>query len=523
MVLGSGVYRIGSSVEFDWCSVSAIRTLRSMGKRAVMVNYNPETVSTDYDECDRLYFEELSAERVLDIYEVEGCEQAIVSVGGQIPNTLALELSESGMAVAGTSPTMIDSAEDRNKFSALCDASGIDQPRWQMLTSTQEALDFCKEVGYPCLVRPSYVLSGAAMNVAYSEDELTGYLGEAAEVSRDKPVVVSKFIEDGREIDVDAVAQGGRLLLHSVSEHVENAGVHSGDATLLLPQQTLSAEQVEKIDEITRKMAAALKVTGPFNMQLIAKGDEVKVIETNLRASRSFPFSSKVFGVNFIELATRAMIGADELPPSTATQPEGSYVGCKAPMFSFQRLAGADPSLGVEMASTGEVACFGPDRYDAFLKALMSTGMKLPKQNILVSIQERLRNERTLPTLQTLAKLGYTLYATEQTAKFMEAEGVPVTLLHYSESGQQPCIDEYIEERTLEMVLMFSNQFSERTVSNYAIRRLAVDYGVPLITNLQVAELFAESVEALGGKSGLKLDPRSVHEWYDARDEHASH
>jgi carbamoyl-phosphate synthase large subunit len=517
MVLGSGVYRIGSSVEFDWCSVSAIRTLRAMGKRAVMVNYNPETVSTDYDECDRLYFEELSAERVLDIYEVEGCEQAIVSVGGQIPNTLALDLSERGLKVAGTSPAMIDSAEDRNKFSALCDASGIDQPQWHMLTSTEDALEFCSKAGYPCLVRPSYVLSGAAMNVAYSAAELTGYLGEAAEVSKDKPVVVSKFIEDGREIDVDAVAQGGRLLLHSVSEHVENAGVHSGDATLMLPQQTLQPAEVELVNAITHKMAAALQVTGPFNMQLIAKDGEVKVIECNLRASRSFPFSSKVFGTNFIELATRAMIGTNELSPSDAREPP-DYVGVKAPMFSFQRLAGADPSLGVEMASTGEVACFGPDHHDAFLKALMSTGMRMPKMNILVSIQERLRNERTLPTLQKLSKLGYHLFATEQTAAYLQEQELPVTVLHYAESGKEPCIDKYIEQREIEMVLMFSNQFSERVVSNYAIRRLAVDYGVPLITNMQVAGLFADSLEKQGSAAGaeLRLDPRSVHEWYEA-------
>jgi carbamoyl-phosphate synthase large subunit len=518
MVLGSGVYRIGSSVEFDWCSVSAIRTLRKMGRRAVMVNYNPETVSTDYDECDRLYFEELSAERVLDIYETEGCEQTIVSVGGQIPNTLALDLSERGMSVAGTSPTMIDSAEDRNKFSALCDASGIDQPEWQMLTSSEEALAFCAKVGYPCLVRPSYVLSGAAMNVAFSAEELTGYLGQAAEVSKDKPVVVSKFIEDGREIDVDAVAQGGRLLLHSVSEHVENAGVHSGDATLLLPQQSLLPDEVEKVNEITHKMAAALQVTGPFNMQLIAKGGEVKVIETNLRASRSFPFSSKVFGTNFIELATRAMIGADEVDANGASQPE-DYVGVKAPMFSFQRLAGADPSLGVEMASTGEVACFGPNHHDAFLKAMMSTGMKMPQKNILVSIQEQLRDERTLPTLQKLSKLGYSLFATEKTAAYLVEQGLPVTQVFYAESKQEPCIDDFIERRDIEMVLMFSNQFSERVFGNYAIRRLAVDYGVPLITNMQVARLFADALEAQHGSAGKlqTLDSRSVHEFYEER------
>merc|ERR1719310_2022787 len=524
MVLGSGVYRIGSSVEFDWCSVSAIRTLRKMGRRAVMVNYNPETVSTDYDECDRLYFEELSAERVLDIYEQEECEQAIVSVGGQIPNTLALDLSERGMSVAGTSPTMIDSAEDRNKFSALCDASGIDQPEWQMLTSSEEALSFCAKVGYPCLVRPSYVLSGAAMNVAYSEAELFDYLNLAGEVSGDKPVVVSKFIQNGREIDVDAVAQDGRLLLSTISEHVENAGVHSGDATLMLPPQTLSEAEVKEVQAITHKMAKALNITGPFNMQLIAKDDTVKVIECNLRASRSFPFSSKCLGINFIETATQAMCGDKQIVAMERTVPEKDFVGVKAPMFSFQRLKGADPSLGVEMASTGEVACFGPDRYDAFLKSMMATGMKLPRQNILVSIQERERNEKTLPTLQKLAALGYNLYATEKTADYLTEQGVAVTKLEYADGPGGPeaenCIDAYISRGDIHLVLMFSNQFSERILINYAIRRLAVDFGVPLITNIQVAQTFAESLEAAGAhatgdqpNNKVVLDVRSLHEW----------
>ena len=523
MVLGSGVYRIGSSVEFDWCSVSAIRTLKQMNKRAVMINYNPETVSTDYDECDRLYFEELSSERILDIYEQEECEQAIVSVGGQIPNTLALDLSERGLKVAGTSPTMIDSAEDRNKFSALLDASGIDQPEWQMLSTTEEALAFCAKVGYPCLVCPSYVLSGAAMNVAYSEEELTGYLGEAAEVSKDKPVVVSKFVEDGREIDVDAVAQGGRLLLHAVSEHVENAGVHSGDATLLLPPQTLTPAELELIDEVTHKMAAALQVTGPFNMQLIVKEGTVRVIETNLRASRSTPFSSKIMGQNFIELATRAMIGTDEITPDgplVVATPPSTYVGVKAPMFSFQRLAGADPSLGVEMASTGEVACVGKTHHDAFLKAMMSTGMRMPQKNILVSIQEKLRDERTLPTLKKLSGLGFKLFATEKTALYLNEQGVDATLLHYAgDECKQPCIDDFIERRELEMVFMFSNQYSERLELNYAIRRLAVDYGVPLVTNIQVAKMFADSIEATGSTAGnlVTLDQRSINEFYEER------
>ena len=526
MVLGSGVYRIGSSVEFDWCSVSAIRTLRKMGQKAVMVNYNPETVSTDYDECDRLYFEELSLERVLDIYEAESCTQAMVSVGGQIPNTLALSMEESDIKVAGTSPKMIDTAEDRNKFSALCDSVGIDQPKWRMLSSNEDALAFCEDVGYPCLVRPSYVLSGAAMNVAYSKDELTAFLDLAGEVSGDKPVVVSKFIENAREIDVDAVAQDGRILLHAVSEHVENAGVHSGDATLVLPPRSLSAATLKKIDEITYKMAQALKVTGPFNMQLIATEDgSVKVIETNLRASRSTPFSSKCLGVNFIETATRAMCGTEKLVEMTRTTPEKNFVGVKAPMFSFQRLKGADPSLGVEMASTGEVACFGPDVNDAFLKSLLSTGMKLPRLNILVSIQARERNEKTLPTLKTLSKLGYQLYATEQTAEFLKKEGLPVTRVNYADPSAktpiQDCIDDYIARGDIHLVLMFSNQFSERLLLNYAIRRLAVDYGVPLITNIQVAQLMAESLEKVNGRATgdkpnnqIKLDVRSLHEWY---------
>merc|ERR1719460_2493747 len=518
MVMGSGVYRIGSSVEFDWCSVSAIRTLKQMNKRAVMINYNPETVSTDYDECDRLYFEELSSERILDIYEQEECEQAIVSVGGQIPNTLALDLSERGLKVAGTSPTMIDSAEDRNKFSALLDASGIDQPEWQMLSTTEEALAFCDKVGYPCLVRPSYVLSGAAMNVAYSEEELTSYLGDAAEVSGDKPVVVSKFIEDGREIDVDAVAQKGKVLLSTISEHVENAGVHSGDATLMLPPQTLSDSEIKEVESITHKMAEALEVTGPFNMQ---------VIECNLRASRSFPFSSKCLGINFIETATKAMCGTDAIARMERSVPEKDFVGVKAPMFSFQRLKGADPSLGVEMASTGEVACFGPDRYDAFLKSMMSTGMKLPRENVLVSIQDRLRNEMTLPTFQKLAALGYTLFGTDKTADYLNEQGVPMKKLDYADGPGGPeaenCIDAYISRGDIHLVLMFSNQFSERILINYAIRRLAVDFGVPLITNIQVAQMFAESLEAAGAhatgekpNNEVVLDVKSLHEWIDA-------
>jgi hypothetical protein len=368
------------------------------------------------------------------------------------------------------------------------------------------------------------VLSGAAMNVAYSAEELKGYLELAGEVSGDKPVVVSKFIENGREIDVDAVAQDGRLLLHTVMEHVENAGVHSGDASLMLPPQTLSDATIKEVEKITHKMAEALNVTGPFNMQLIAKDGEVKVIETNLRASRSFPFSSKCLGVNFIETATQAMCGADQITTNERTVPEKDFVGVKYPMFSFQRLKGADPSLGVEMASTGEVACFGPDKYDAFLKSMMSTGVKLPRQNILVSIQERERNEETLPTFQKLTALGYTLFATDKTADYLNEQGVAVTKLEYADGPGGPeaenCIDSYISRGDIHLVLMFSNQFSERILINYAIRRLSVDFGVPLITNIQVAQMFAESLEAAGARATgdkpnnqVVLDVRSLHEW----------
>ena len=431
MVLGSGTYRIGSSVEFDWCSVSAIRTLRKLGRRSIMVNYNPETVSTDYDECDRLYFEELSLERVQDIYEAEGAREAIVSVGGQIPNTLALEMMGSDINIVGTSPQSIDRAEDRNKFSAMCDEHGIDQPEWDTLTDQQSAFDFCDRVGYPVLVRPSYVLSGAAMNVAYNAGELASHLQMAREVSAKHPVVISKFIENGREIDVDAVAQGGKLVpgAIAISEHVENAGVHSGDATLLLPPQTVTPAEMDMVRETVDKVAAALDITGPFNMQLIAKDGEVKIIETNLRASRSFPFSSKTIGHDLIELATKAMLSEGGAPvdgvealvdlDAYAQGGEAGYVGVKAPMFSFKRLLGADPTLGVEMASTGEVACYGKDKHEAFLKAMLSTFFPMPeKRKVLVSIQERLRDDFR-PSLERLHAQGFEIFATEETAEYV--------------------------------------------------------------------------------------------------------
>ncbi|GBG32301.1 Carbamoyl-phosphate synthase small chain [Hondaea fermentalgiana] len=525
MVLGSGVYRIGSSVEFDWCSVSAIRTLRKLGKKSVMVNYNPETVSTDFDECDKLYFEELSLERVLDIYELEGCEQAIVSVGGQLPNNIALQMHNYGTQIAGTSPLMIDSAEDRDKFSSVCDKFDIDQPSWSRLTTPEDAFDFADKVGYPVLVRPSYVLSGAAMSVAYNAAELSKNLQRAGEVSRDHPVVLTAFIENAREIDVDAVARDGEVIAHAISEHVENAGVHSGDAHLMLPPQTLSEEVLEKCRETTRRIAKAFNITGPFNQQLIASPDgSVKIIEANIRASRSFPFSSKTVGADFIEIATTAMVGAGE-PDWLASKDLGlggkgatptTYVGTKVPQFSFKRLAGADPKLGVEMASTGEVACYGKDVHEAFLKSTLSTlAYTLPeRKNILVSIQDRLQ-EDFKPSLRNLVEAGYTIFATEKTARFCEANDIPVTELHWEESGQVPCLDTFVQEGEVDQVWMFSNNESLRTETNYKVRRLAIDYGTQLVTNAQVAAMLSECYLKIE-KGELNMEPLTLKEYYEA-------
>ena len=506
MVLGSGTYRIGSSVEFDWCSVSAIRTLRAVGKNTVVVNCNPETVSTDYDECDRLYFEELSKERVLDIYEREQCESAIVSVGGQIPNGLANPLHDAGVKILGTSPAMIDNAEDRKKFSDMCDRNGIDQPEWADMTSVEEAFNFAEKVGYPVLVRPSYVLSGAAMNVAYNAGELAVNLQQAEEVSADKPVVITKFIEGGREIDVDAVAKDGQVVAHAICEHVENAGIHSGDATLILPTQTIPEDELKLVRDTVRKVAKALNITGPYNMQLIAKDGEIKIIETNVRASRSFPFSSKTTGVDFIEIATRAMVDAEEVKHL----PEGvklyedydreyplfpkTYVGCKSPMFSFKRLLGADPTLGVEMSSTGEVACYGASAEEAFLKSMLATTFPMPKKSVLVSMQEKLR-EDFLPSVNKFQSLGFEIFATEQTARYLESKGITVTELFWPGSDSDKDIAKFLRNGKIDLVLMFANTFSQRVETNYDIRRLAVDYGVPLLTNIQVAQLLADSIE----------------------------
>lgn len=425
MVLGSGVYRIGSSVEFDWCAVTAIRTLRSLGLKTVMVNYNPETVSTDYDEADRLYFENISLETVLDIYDTEQSSGVMMAMGGQTPNNIALPLFRQNVKIYGTSPEMIDTAENRYKFSRMLDKIGVDQPLWKELTSLDEAKEFCDTVGYPVLVRPSYVLSGAAMNVVSSMDDLASYLNQATAVSRDYPVVITKYIEEAKEIEMDAVAKDGKMVMHYISEHVENAGVHSGDATLILPPQDLDPETVRRIEIATQKIGNALNVTGPYNIQFIAKNNEIKVIECNLRAARSTPFVSKVTGINAIEMATKVMLGFPVTPYPDVKMPK-DYVGIKVPQFSFSRLSGADPVLGVEMASTGEVACFGKDKYDAYLKSLISTGFTLPKKNILISIGSYREKLEMLPSIQKLHRGGYNIFATAGTSDFIQVSLSPI-------------------------------------------------------------------------------------------------
>ncbi|TPX69761.1 hypothetical protein SpCBS45565_g02192 [Spizellomyces sp. 'palustris'] len=505
MVLGSGVYRIGSSVEFDWCAVRCIRTLRETGVKTIMVNYNPETVSTDYDEADRLYFETLTLERVLDIYEMENANGVIVSMGGQTPNNIALPLHRQNVKILGTSPEMIDNAENRYKFSRMLDKIGVDQPQWKELTSIQEATSFCDKVGYPVLVRPSYVLSGAAMNVVYSQNDLRSYLDLAVQVSRDYPVVISKFIEEAKEIEMDAVADNGNLIMHVISEHVENAGVHSGDATLVLPPQDLDPETVRKIVDATRKIGNALNVTGPYNIQFIAKNNEIKVIECNVRASRSFPFCSKVLGVDLIEMATKAMTDQPyEAYPPVETKKD--YVAVKVPQFSFSRLAGADPILGVEMASTGEVACFGRDKYEAYMKALLATGFTMPKKNILISIGSFKEKLEFLPSVQKLHEMGYSLFATTGTADFIQEHGVPVKYLEaLDDSGKLPqqkleySLTQHLANNLIDLYVNLPSKNRFRRPASYMSRgyrsrRMAVDFAVPLITNVKCAKLFVEAL-----------------------------
>ncbi|KAI7881664.1 carbamoyl-phosphate synth [Lichtheimia hyalospora FSU 10163] len=504
MVLGSGVYRIGSSVEFDWCAVRAIRTLREKGIKTVMVNYNPETVSTDYDEADRLYFENINLERVLDIYEAERSGGVIMSMGGQTPNNIALPLYRQNVKVLGTSPEMIDNAENRYKFSRMCDRIGVDQPQWKELTSFDESQEFCDKVGYPVLVRPSYVLSGAAMNVVFSKDDLASYLKEAAAVSRDHPVVISKYIEEAKEIEMDAVALDGKMIMHVISEHVENAGVHSGDATLVLPPQDLDPETVRKIENATAKIASALNVTGPFNIQFIAKDNEIKVIECNVRAARSFPFVSKVLGVDLVEMSTVAMLGLPVEPYPKVDIPK-DYVGVKVPQFSFSRLSGADPVLGVEMASTGEVACFGKDKYSAYLKALLATGFSLPKKNILLSIGSYKEKLELLPSVEKLHQLGYNIFATTGTADFYSEHNIPVKHLESLDGDAadklkaEYSLQQHLSNNLIDLYINLPSRNRFRRPASYMSkgyrsRRMAVDYSVPLLTNVKCAKIFIEAL-----------------------------
>ncbi|GAM90204.1 hypothetical protein ANO11243_082450 [Dothideomycetidae sp. 11243] len=501
MVLGSGVYRIGSSVEFDWCSVRTVRTLREHAQKTIMVNSNPETVSTDFDEADRLYFENITLETVMDIYELEQSRGVILCMGGQLPNNISLPLHRLNVKVLGTSPEMVDTAENRYKFSRMLDRIGVDQPQWKELNNIEEAKNFCNMVKYPVLVRPSYVLSGAAMNTVYSEHDLANYLNQAVEVSQDHPVVITKYIEGAKEIEMDAVARNGTMIGHFVSEHVENAGVHSGDATLIQPPQDLDPETVRRIEEATRKIGDALNVTGPYNIQFIAKDNEIKVIECNVRASRSFPFVSKVTGCDLIELATKAIadIPLQAYPPVNIPP---DYVGVKVPQFSFSRLSGADPVMGVEMASTGEVACFGRTKYEAYLKGLISTGFKLPKKNILLSIGSYKDKNEMLPSIKKLSELGYALFATAGTADFLEDHGVPVKFLEALQDDQQRTeyslthalannlIDLYINLPSANRFRRPANYISK----GYRTRRMAVDYQTPLVTNVKNAKILIEAI-----------------------------
>ena len=493
IVLGSGAYRIGSSVEFDWCCVGAVIELNKLGRETIMINCNPETVSTDYDICSRLYFEELTFERVMDIYEKESPEGIIVSMGGQIPNNLAMRLHRQNAKIIGTSPLSIDNAEDRHKFSALLDKLGIDQPEWTEAKSIVEAEKFSSKVGYPVLIRPSYVLSGAAMSVATNPKELESYLKKATSVSKEHPVVISKFITDAKEIEIDAVASNGELVIYAISEHVENAGVHSGDATLVLPPQYTYIETIRKIKSISKRIAGELNITGPFNMQFIAKANEIKVIECNLRASRSFPFVSKVTKNNFIGIATKAMMGIDVKGKYNTLQLD--YVGVKSPQFSFSRLKGADPILSVEMASTGEVGCLGEDLNDAFLKSFLSVGYRIPAKSILLSTGTTKEKAYLLESIRKIKSEGFELYATNGTHNFLKSEGVDTTVLHWPLSGKEPNVMTYLEKRKIDFVINIPKSLEQEEIQNdYIIRRKAVDLNISLLTNAQITKLFFESI-----------------------------
>ena len=495
IVLGSGAYRIGSSVEFDWCSVNAIQTARKLGYKSIMINYNPETVSTDYDVCDRLYFDELSFERVLDVIDLEQPRGVIVSVGGQIPNNLAMKLYRQSVPVLGTSPISIDRAENRNKFSAMLDQLGIDQPAWQELTSLDDVKEFVKKVGYPVLVRPSYVLSGAAMNVCYDQEELERFLQMASEVSKEYPVVVSQFMQETKEIEFDAVAQNGEIVEYAISEHIEYAGVHSGDATLVFPAQHIYFATARQIKKISRKIAKELNISGPFNIQYLAKDNDVKVIECNLRASRSFPFVSKVLKRNFIETATRIMLDAPYVRPDKLAF-DIDWIGVKASQFSFARLQNADPVLGVDMSSTGEVGCLGDDFDEALLNALIATGYKIPKKSVLFSSGATKSKVDLLDASHMLHQKGYDIYATAGTAAFLNSHGIPTTPVFWPDERPhaENNVMKMIAEHKFELIVNIPKNHTKRELTNgYRIRRGAIDHNIPLITNARLAKAFIEA------------------------------
>ncbi len=515
IVLGGGAYCIGSSVEFDWCCVNAVKTAQKEGYETIMINYNPETVSTDYDICDKLYFDELSLERVLDIYEFEkNVTGVVVSTGGQVPNTLAMKLNKANVKILGTDPKNIDRAEDRHKFSAMLDKLGVDQPRWKELAKVEDVYKFTGKEGYPVLVRPSYVLSGAAMSVAYDKEALDDFLGKAVKISREAPVVVSKFETGAKEIEVDAVAHKGQIVIYAISEHIENAGVHSGDATIVLPPQKLYLETIRRIKVITRKIAKELDISGPFNIQFLAKSNRVMVIECNLRSSRSFPFSSKVTGYNFIEIAMSAMLsksvgkvsknGEELLAYRYYKTLDLDHVAVKAPQFSFPRLKGADPVSGVEMASTGEVGCFGEDLYEALLKAMISVGFSLPKKGVLFSVGGVGDKAEIMSAARRFQAMGFKIYATPGTADFFKENGVKADKVYKISTKQNPSVlDVMVKDENgssaVDLIVNIPNNYSSKTTTDgYLIRRRSVDLNIPLITNVQIAKILAEALEAYG-------------------------
>lgn len=503
VVLGSGPYRVGSSVEFDWCSVTCAQTLKKNGFSPIIVNCNPETVSTDYDMADKLYFEELTLETIMEIYQKENPKGIIVSMGGQTPNNLVVDLAQEKTTILGTSTKSIDKAEDRNKFSKLCDELGIHQPPWINARNTKEALAFSDKVSLPVLVRPSYVLSGMAFNIAFNKNELINYLNTASLISSVHPIVISKFIENAKEIEIDAVAKNGKILVHAISEHVENAGVHSGDATLILPAQKIYLETKKQIVEISAKIAANLKITGPFNIQFLAKDNQVMVIECNLRSSRSLPFVSKVTGVNFVEVATKAILNLNQ--PSYYDSNNISYVGVKAPQFSFSKILGADPILRIEMASTGEVATFGQDVYEAFLKSIMATGMKLPTKSVFISLGGDENKIKFLESARALERFGLKIYATSGTSKFLKDHEIKNQKLYKIHENKKPTVIDFIVAKKIDLVINIFVPYQENDLGDgYLIRRATIDFAIPLLTNLQTAELFAK---ALSRKTISDLKP----------------